>query len=95
MLEAYEAAFKQLRIEEETQYSDVSFFKWWHGGGKEGLLPQPRADGVCARESKLDVKSARESLDSGSDVEYEYLEEDDDEDYSTSEDEQRDDGDNW
>jgi len=72
-IDAYKAAFKQLRIEEEMQYGEVSFFKWWYGGGKEGLLPRPKADGVCAREPSLDELSARQS-----DTEYEYSEEDDD-----------------
>jgi hypothetical protein len=49
MLDACRAAFKQLRIEEEMQYREVSFFKWWYGGGKEGILPRPRADGLSAR----------------------------------------------
>jgi hypothetical protein len=37
--------FQNLREEEERQYGEVSFFRWWHTGGKEGTKQRPKADG--------------------------------------------------
>ncbi|KAF8251995.1 hypothetical protein K440DRAFT_666553 [Wilcoxina mikolae CBS 423.85] len=95
MVDAYHVAFKTLRIEEELQYGDVSFFKWWYGGGRDGTIPRPRADGLSSREPSPDIQSTLES-DKG--YEHEYSEEGEDTEVSSGSNDIESDGDpegNW
>ena len=74
MIKACKKAFAQLMLEEEAQYGEVSFFRWWYGGGREGSIPQPRGDGVPSRDSSPDILNVKQPLKESFDLENETSE---------------------